>query len=229
MGKREIKFEDNRKKEIIFLSSCILNQNNRFPGIAVHKGAINNLIEPFLKEGIGIEQLPCLECMGWGGVSRKNIFRFLPSIFRHSNSKLMKLSSKIWISKYQRLCKKEAKRIVKRIENYILNGYKIIGIIGMNDSPTCGVTNTINLLNSIFHYREFKIELKDFQSPNIEKMKKIIPKMLIEGQGIFMKELISKIRKKKSDILIIGFDPWLDIEKEAKRIKDLFFKHGMKI
>ena len=98
MGKREIKFEDNRKKEIIFLSSCILNQNNRFPGIAVHKGAINNLIEPFLKEGIGIEQLPCLECMGWGGVSRKNIFRFLPSIFRHSNSKLMKLSSKIWTS-----------------------------------------------------------------------------------------------------------------------------------
>lgn len=229
MGIREIKFKDNRKKEIVFLSSCILNQNNRFPGIAVDRGAINDLIEPLLKDGIGIEQLPCLECIGWGGVSRNSIFRFLPSIFRHPNSKLMKLSSKIWLSKYQRLCKKAAKRIVKRIENYILNGYRIVSIVGMNDSPTCGVTKTMNLLNSIFHYRESKIELKDFESPNIEKMKNLIPRMLIEGQGIFMKELISKIRKKRFDILIVGFDPWLDIEKEANRIRDLIFKHELKI
>ena len=90
MPQNRINFQDNRKKQIIFLSSCMLNQNNRYPEIATTDGSIVSLIAPLLKEGIGIEQLPCLECMGWGGVSRKTIFKFIPMIYKHHKSKLIK-------------------------------------------------------------------------------------------------------------------------------------------
>jgi predicted secreted protein len=214
-------FEDKRAKKIIFLSSCILNQNNRFPGIALYSGAISDLITPLLKAGIGLEQLPCLECMGWGGVSRKSIFKFLPTIFKHENSKLIKIFSKLWLWKFKRNCKKEAKKIVNRIKDYLTSGYEISGIIAMNDSPTCGITKTINILNLIFNYAELGIDKEDLEHPNYEQMKSIMPKIIIEGKGYFMQKLTSRLRKKKIDIELIGFDPWIDISIEVERIKKI--------
>jgi hypothetical protein len=36
--KKEINFEDNRSRKIIYLGNCLLNQNIRFPGIGVCEG-----------------------------------------------------------------------------------------------------------------------------------------------------------------------------------------------
>ncbi len=56
---------DKRGKKIIYLSRCLINQNLRFPGIAVSSGAITELISPIIENGIGIESLPCLERIAW--------------------------------------------------------------------------------------------------------------------------------------------------------------------
>ena len=228
MIKREIKFKDNRKKEIVFLSSCILNQNNRYPGIAVCEGAVSALIEPFLKKGAGIEQLPCLECMGWGGVSRNTIFKFFPIVFKRSNSRFIKLFSKIWLWNFKRLCKKEASKLVNRVQNYLNSSYKILGVIAMNDSPTCGATKTLDLLDTIFRHKELDISLDTLQFPRIEEMKELLDKIVVKGQGLFMRELISKLRKKKINLKIVGFDPWLDVNEESERIVNLIFEEWKK-
>ncbi len=220
--KKIIAFEDNRIKKIVYVSNCLLNQNCRFPGIATREGNILEIIEPLLKKGIGIEQLPCLECMGWGGVSRRSIFRFLPTIKKYHDSKLfpiIKLLVKIWYWNYKRLCKKAAKKVATEIKDYKNSDYEILGIIAMNDSPTCGVTQTIDFLRSIFKYKEFDFKLEDLEYPKLEKMKEIIPKLLVEGQGTFMHELLVKLKKLKINIKIVGFDPWHNFYEEVEKIK----------
>jgi len=222
--RKEIRFEDKRSRKIIYTSCCLLNQNRRAPGIAVCGGAISEFVEPLLKREIGIEQLPCLECMGWGGVSRKSIFRILPILFRHGDSKLfpiIKFFGAVWLWNYKRLCKKEAKKAANQMEDYKNSGYEILGVIAMNDSPTCGATKTIDLLGFISKYKKLGIKLEDLEYPGLEKMRELLPKLLVEGQGTFMRELIIELKRKKINTKIIGFDPWHDIKEEAERIKNI--------
>lgn len=215
---------DHRKKEIIYLSRCILNQNLRFPGIAIKPGAINEIIELILKNNIGIEQLPCLECIGWGGVSRTSFFKYIPIFFKFSYSKLypiLKQFGKIWIWKYKRLCKKHAKELVDQMEDFINSNYLILGIIAMNDSPTCGLTKTIDLLNSPKKFKELGFELSDFINPKFETMKSIIPNICIDGMGLFMTELIKEMNYRKINVELIDFNPWNDLDSELAKINDL--------
>lgn len=217
----KIHSEDHRKKQIVFLSRCILNQNLRFPGIAIKSGAVNEIIEPLLSKGLGIEQLPCLECLGWKGVARKSFFKYIPKFFKYSESKIfpiLKLFGAIWIWKYRRLCKKETKFLLDQIQDFINSGYLIVGIIAMNDSPTCGLTKTINLLSSAKEFKNIGLKLSDFLNPKFEKMKFIIPNLLDNGTGIFMGEIIKEMKNRKLDIKLIDFNPWNDLKEEADKI-----------
>ncbi|MFX1390624.1 MAG: hypothetical protein ACFE9Z_11210 [Promethearchaeota archaeon] len=108
---------DKRGKQIIYISQCLLNQNLRFPGIAVKPGAISELLLPLINNGIGIESLPCLERLGWGGVGRNTFYKYLPLVKMNLNSwkfPLIKIFLRIWLRKFRILCKKEAKKFFYR-------------------------------------------------------------------------------------------------------------------
>jgi predicted secreted protein len=82
-----MEFKDNRGSRIVFVGNCILNQNARFPGIAIKEGAFTEFVDILLRNGVGIEQLPCLECLGWGGVSRKTYYKFQPMVLHFVDKK----------------------------------------------------------------------------------------------------------------------------------------------
>ncbi len=213
--------EDQRGKKIVFVSSCLLDQNRRFPGIAVESGAITPLITGLLNQGIGIEQLPCLECLGWGGVSRRSLFRFLPTLYNRAGSKIypiLKFIAKIWLGRFQRLCQKEAKNIGGQIEDLQKSGYNLLAVIAMNDSPTCGATQTMHLLESIEKYKALGLSLEDLMHPRLEQMKAVMPQILEEGSGYFMGALKTVFEQMKLNIPVIGFDPWQDLNSETQRI-----------
>lgn len=214
---------DHREKQLIYLSGCILNQNSRFPGIAISSGAINEIIELILRKNLGIEQLPCLECLGWGGVDRKSFFKYFPMYLKYSETRifpLLKLFGKIWIWKYRKLCKKQAKLVLNQMENFINSGYSIVGIIAMNDSPTCGLSKSINLWNSVRKFKSLGLKLSDFINPEFDKMKFIIPNLCEDGTGYFMSEIISRIKRKDLAIKLIEFNPWNDIKEEINKINN---------
>ena len=219
-----VQSEDHRERQIVYVSRCILNQNLRFPGIAIKSGALNEILESFLINGLGIEPLPCLECLGWGGVARKSFFKFIPKFFKYSDSKvflILKLFGAIWVWKYRRLCKKQAKFVMREMEDFITSGYLIKGIIAMNDSPTCALTKTIDLLNSAKKFKDMGLEVNDFLSPKFEKMKSIIPNICENGTGIFMSEIIRELKRRKLDIKLIEFNPWNDLKEETGKINKL--------
>jgi predicted secreted protein len=204
---------DKRGKKIIYLSQCLLNQNLRFPGIAVESGAISELLIYLINSGIGIEPLPCLERLGWGGVERKTFYKYFPMISKNIGSKMfpiIKLFLRFWLRNFRKLCKKEAKKIVDQMLDYHKSGYSILGIITTNDSPTCGLTKTINLLDLSSKYKELGLKNEFFESPSLEKMKDLIPSICENGTGLFTSELIKENKKRKLDIEIIGFDIWND-------------------
>lgn len=222
-------FKDYRSGRVVFISQCIANQNLRFPGIAVSSGAFEELLSMLVKSGAGIETVPCLERIGWGGISRRRYFKYQPLLLsRHSMpvSWILMLFTRLWLWNYGRVCGREASRVVSHIEDYIQHGYVIAGIISMNDSPTDGVTQTIDLMRSAEKIRSGGYDATGLLSADITRMREMIPALCERGEGIFMKRLRAKLEKRGIGINIIGFDPWADRKLEVERIAKLLDMHN---
>jgi predicted secreted protein len=213
--------QDQRGKRIVYLSRCLLNQNLRFPGIAVKRGAIPELLDLLTRNDVGIESLPCLERMGWGGVSRRTFFRFQPFLFKAAGTRWFGIASvlaRIWLFRFSRLCKREAVNVASEMEDFVRAGYSILGVVAMNDSPTCGVSRTILLAEAALTCKRLGFGSADLEKPELETMRRLIPLLCTGGQGLFMKELTQEIARRDLGMNVVGFDPWVDAYTEADRV-----------
>ena len=114
----------NRSKKIVLLSHCILNANSKVVGLSHYSGSLKEVINPYIQNGTGIIQLPCPE-MTFLGIKRWGMTR-----------------EQYDTPTYRNHCKKLLIPIVNQIQDYLLSGYTIEKIIGVDGSPTCGVNNT---------------------------------------------------------------------------------------
>lgn len=110
--------------------------------------------------------------------------------------------------------------MVSFIIDYISSGYTVTGIIAMNDSPTDGVSQTIDLINAPMKIKVLGIDPDLFQQPHFDDMKKVIPRLCNEGTGIFMSCIMKELEKKKIVINAVGYDPWGDPGVEVQRVKE---------
>lgn len=100
----------NREKKIVLLSHCILNCNSKVEGLSTYASSIKSLVNFFMDSGIGIIQFPCpeMEIYGikrWGHVKEQ----FDTAHFRKTSRELLKST-------------------VGQIQNYMKNGYEIVGL-----------------------------------------------------------------------------------------------------
>ena len=206
-------FKDKRKGRIIYVSQCILNQNLRFPGIAVAAGACAELIGLFMKREIGIEPIPCLERLGWGGVSRKDYFRYQPLTLKYAQTPLFRFIRPfigLWLYRYRLLCAREARKLARHIADYIESGYSVLGIVAANDSPTDGVTKTIDMAKAAERLVSMGVDPGVMADPSFEEMSKILPRLCTNGTGIFTEALKRELERKKIPVRIVGYDPWAE-------------------
>ena len=162
---------DKRGKRIVYVSRCLLNQNVRFPGIATRAGAFEELLALFLKNDIGIEQLPCLESLGWGGVSRSQYFRFQPLVFRAADTWWdgpARAPDPAVASALPDEVPASGPAGCDGIEDFERAGCSSLGAVVMNDSPTCGVTRTIDLTDSARRLKRIGIGAADLENPDLE-------------------------------------------------------------
>ena len=221
----EVVFTDNRGRRIVYVSRCLLNQNVRTGGIAVRKGAFTEFIDILLDNGVGIEQLPCPECILWGGVSRNNFNEMQPIVFNAVGKKrypVIEFFANIYLWNTKNGCKKEAIRVVDRMEDFTREGYEIVGVVGVNDSPTCGVTKTLDLLDIAKNQEALGISFEDLKYPNLERYKHIIQAVQTDGSGFFLGSIMEELKKRNMDIKAIGFEPWSEHKEEAERIAGFF-------
>ncbi len=197
---------DIRGKRVVYLSHCLLNQNTRFPGVAVRESAFTELTEILLSKGLGLEQLPCMETIVLGGVSRKTYDRFLPLLSRSVAGgwfPLIRPFLKAWLFRFDVLCRREAARVVNRIEDYTKEGYAVLGVIGVNDSPTCGVTKTLDIV-------EFVRRMVATGALDDVKLRQILETTLIDGTSYFVGGIIKGLARKGLDVRVVGFEPWAE-------------------
>jgi len=144
-------------KKVVFVPHCILNQNVRAVGKEKSNGSVKELVNFFAEAEIGIIQLPCPEVEFDGGLERQ-------AKTKESYDKEI----------YRKHCKEISEEILKTVKKYLEKKYKVLGILGVEFSPTCGV------------YR-------------IENKNKTVP-----GKGIFIEELEKEMQTKNFQVPIIS-------------------------
>ena len=146
---------DPRSGKVVFLSHCMLNQNARIVGAADFPAMFEPLIDYLQKKQVGFIQMPCPElyCLGLGRRAVR-----------------VGLESPAGRQRLERLIDD----LVFTIREYLFQGFEIVGILGKQGSPACGVTRTW---------------LDNRQQ---------------DGQGVWIRELKKRLVAKKLDIPVLG-------------------------
>lgn len=111
----------DRSKKILIVSHCILNQNSVVSPLARAQGAYAQIVSTIMKKGIGIYQLPC------------------PEQICHGIDRLPMTKQQFDTEDYRLYCHKAALSVQQGVRDYIKNGYEIVGLIGIQESPTCSI------------------------------------------------------------------------------------------
>lgn len=156
---------DKRSRKIVFVAHCFLNINNRFPEGAAYPGLSLPLMRALIESGIGIVQMPCAEFKFLG--AEKELYGAISSNVLRENFRAL------------------AESVVTDIVSYIESGFEIVGIIGMNPSPSCGVEITKGKETMMGTGRDMN------EKP---------------GSGLFIEELIAAAKERGiKDLPIFGF------------------------
>lgn len=189
------KLKDKRSKKVIFVSHCLLNENTRYLGGAFNCCFDKTLIDNIHKHGFGIVQMKCPEQRAWGGILKKYIWISVNS----KNSLLytgLKILFPLFLIYTKIIYKKIAKEIAKDIKDYTESDYEVVGIIGVDASPSCGVNSSLEMKKSFDFMAKLDINLIDRNVLN-EKMYK---NCLVKEKGIFIKEIDKILKRKKIEI-----------------------------
>lgn len=130
-------FTDERSKKVILVSHCILNQNAKIDRCAHYPGAMREVTQALLDAGIGIIQIPCPELL-YLGLDRQ-VEKDKETTVESEDDRVGILMNKT-VPKV--LCGKISYDLIYQIKQYQLNGFTVVGMLGINGSPTCGVETT---------------------------------------------------------------------------------------
>ena len=168
-------FTDARSKNVIFVAHCVLNQNSVSDGTAACPGSIKEILALLNESNVGIVQMPCPElvCLG---LDRGNVDGSTYPVLEENTRIRRMMSQRSAIDKIALL----VQQLVFQISEYRKYGFTVLGIVGINRSPSCGVdTTTMN-------------------------------KREVEGEGVFIQALRNELRKNGIDIDFVGikaFEP----------------------
>ncbi|MEN1758940.1 CD3072 family TudS-related putative desulfidase [Anoxynatronum sibiricum] len=108
-----------RKKQLLLVAHCVLNQNAVIRDWERAQGGFNELVHAMLAENLGIIQLPCPE-FAFSGEDR-------PPRTKNEYDK----------PAYRTLCCCLAQPVVEQAKEYQRQGYLIKGLVGIGESPSC--------------------------------------------------------------------------------------------
>lgn len=180
----------NRSKRIVVLSHCLLNSNSKVEGLSTYSSMLNKLIEYIILKDYGIIQLSCpeLEMYGikrWGHVKNQ----FDNEYFRGQ-------------------CNKMLESYINQFKDYLLNGYEIKCIIGVEKSPSCGVNKTC-------------ISSSWGGTVNSNCIKKKIDNIeIVNESGVFIEELEKMLKNNDLNIPLVAVDEE-KVDKSLINIKNI--------
>lgn len=113
-----------RGRRLILLAHCILNQNSVVQPLARRPGVLEGIVRACLEAELGLLQLPCPELMARGPGRAQDDRRGYDT------------------PEYRALCRRLLEPVRAQVEAYQRAGYEIVGLIGIGNSPSCGIATT---------------------------------------------------------------------------------------
>jgi predicted secreted protein len=125
-------FDDQRSKKVILVLHCLLNQNARIDRCAYFPGAMGEAAEAVVASGVGVLQMPCpeLHCLG------------LDRSGRMQGGADIGIREALLEGKGRGACEALVQHVVRDVNEYRKHGFEIIGVVGNDGSPACGVKLT---------------------------------------------------------------------------------------
>lgn len=165
-----------RSKKIIVVSHCLLSANAKVGPLAEYPGVLRKVMDPFIEDGTGIMQLPCPES-SYLGINRWGMSY---EQYDHPN--------------FRRHCRNILTPSLDQIETFIAAGYDILGVIGADGSPNCGVTKIPSGLSGgvIRDTKDVEKQLEGFR--------------YIEGTGVFFSVLKELLQNRGISVRFMAVD-----------------------
>jgi len=118
-------FRDVRAGRVVLVPHCAANQNARLPGCAERPAAVVELVAGLMDRRIGICQMPCPELMVLG-LDREGV-----NIYDALDAPAARAA-----------CRRMARDLCRQVRQYLDGGVAVLGVLGKNGSPSCGVEET---------------------------------------------------------------------------------------
>jgi len=123
-------FEDKRSKQVILVLHCLLNQNARIDTCAYFPGAMGEAARAVVESGVGVLQMPCpeLHCLGLdrSGRMREGVDIGIREAL---------------LEPEEECCRALVQHVMKDVREYLKHGFEIVGVVGNDGSPACGVVS----------------------------------------------------------------------------------------
>jgi predicted secreted protein len=169
----------------------LLNENVRFLGGASRAGVISEAFDSYVRDGVGIVQLPCPEQRAWGGVLKRwmlacygrRVLRWRP-LRRLFVAGVRRATA----FEYGRLAHRAADQIVDCVES----GFEVVEVVGVGASPSCGVATTVDLdaaVAAMAHCDRAALT----PATVIER---VVAANVIDGPGIFVDKLQRRLARR---------------------------------
>jgi hypothetical protein len=139
---------DGRSRRVLFVSHRLLNENVRYLCGATRAGVVQEVLDRYTSDGIGIYQMPCPEQRARGGVVKTRVTpRYGSRALRgHTTSRVFVAAARRWTMwVYRRL----GRRVAADIADYVGSGFDVVEVVGVGASPSCGVSTTLDLAHAV--------------------------------------------------------------------------------
>ena len=110
-----------RSQRLVLVAHCCLNQNAKAGGLARDPGMILEILAVLHAHRLGVIQLPCPE-MAVAGVRR-----------------WWQTKRQYDIPNFRHYCRAQAAAIADQLVDYSANGYRLVALLGIDGSPSCGI------------------------------------------------------------------------------------------
>ena len=183
----------------MFVSHCLLNENTRYLGGAYRAGAVQEVIDTYLRTGTGICQMPCPEQLAWGGVLKRRLLRlYARPRLRPLLPLLVPVLTGYTAMRYRLL----ARHIGAQIADYQRSGFEVVGVIGVDPSPSCGVDATLDVscaLNALISCPLNRLD-RGFMND------KVITGSVRPGRGLFVIALSDALARAGRQVRLMRHD-----------------------
>ena len=130
-------FQDARSRKVVFVSHCMLNQNAISDGTADFPAANREIISLLLEHDVGIVQMPCPELLCLG-LDRGDVHGGERTVIVENT----RIRGALQMPEAARKLRPLVEQVVYQMEQYQQNGFTVLGVVGINRSPSCGIETT---------------------------------------------------------------------------------------